>query len=146
MTSLQSGIKQSADQYFIVIGDLRGDGPTAAGTGGTPGSLLAYRADLGRFSTAQWAYAPTPLTGQRVYSSLIATAGAGILKDMGRTIVSASRTFRKVQLVVPGAGSGSTFGVAGETGVNAADYLTGYIELGFEGAGGVNAKVAKYGR
>jgi hypothetical protein len=73
---------------------------------------------------------------------MVASVGGGLLKDMGKTIVSSSRTFRKVQLVVPGAGAGSTFGVAGDV-TTSADYLTGYIEMGFEG--GIAAKVAKYG-
>jgi hypothetical protein len=76
------------------------------------------------------------------YASSIASAGAGKLRDMGKTYVSSGRAFRKVQLIVPnilngkamGAGA-STFGVAGESEAAAptADYLTGYIELGWEG-------------
>jgi hypothetical protein len=59
-----------------------------------------------------------------------------LLKDMGKTIVSSGRTFRKIQVVGNTAnnytGSPSTFGVLGaaETGVPNTDYLTGYIELG----------------
>lgn len=78
------------------------------------------------------------------YASSIAGAGAGKLKDMGKTYVSSGRTFRKVQLIVPGTVDGratgagvSTFGVAGQSEADAptADYLTGYIELGWEGIG-----------
>jgi len=90
------------------------------------------------------------------YASSLVTAGTAILKDMGRTVVSSSVTFRKVQLVVPQgtpnhvtgaykAGNTSTFGVAGgATGAGVPDYLTGYIVLGFDGQG-LPAPVAKFG-
>jgi hypothetical protein len=100
-----------------------------------------------QFTIATWAmgnatanpiapFTPSP------YASSIASAGAGKLRDMGKTYVSSGRAFRKVQLIVPnsvngkivGAGA-STFGVAGESESAAptSDYLTGYIELGWEG-------------
>ena len=98
-------------------------------------------------SPAAWAQGNVigggPITGSR-YTSSISGAGAGKLKDMGKTYVSSGRTFRKVQLIVPGTldgratGAGvSTFGVAGQDEQTAptADYLTGYIELGWEGIG-----------
>lgn len=105
----------------------------------------------GSFSTARWAttYARGGFgnaTLGNVYLSSILTAGAGVLRDMGRTVVSANRTFRKIQLVTSGRGSTlSTFGVGGAAGTNPVeDYLTGYIELGFDGNSG--APVAHYGR
>lgn len=78
------------------------------------------------------------------FTSSIAAVGAGKLRDMGKTYVSSGRAFRKVQLIVPattgagtiGLGAGaSTFGVSGDAEAVAptADYLTGYIELGWEG-------------
>jgi hypothetical protein len=76
------------------------------------------------------------------YASSIASAAAGKLRDMGKTYVSSGRAFRKVQLIGPNSGGGkivgagaSTFGVAGQDATDAptADYLTGYIELGWEG-------------
>ena len=94
------------------------------------------------FSTATWANRPAGAAG--VYSTLIAASGAGLLKDMGKTLVSSTRTFRKVQLVVS---SVSTFGVAGEVGSTypGQDFLTGYVELGFEGGGGFTP-LAQFGR
>lgn len=83
----------------------------------------------------------SPVSGSR-YASSIASAGAGKLRDMGKTYVSSGRAFRKVQLIVPGTVAGvatgagvSTFGVAGQSEAVAptSDYLTGYIELGWEG-------------
>jgi hypothetical protein len=73
------------------------------------------------------------------FTSSIAGAGAGKLRDMGKTYVSSGRAFRKVQLIVPAslsaAAGASTFGVAGQSESQAptSDYLTGYIELGWEG-------------
>ena len=76
------------------------------------------------------------------WASSISGAGAGKLRDMGKTYVSSGRAFRKVQLIVPGTQAGaatgagiSTFGVAGQSEAAAptSDYLTGYIELGWEG-------------
>jgi hypothetical protein len=55
---------------------------------------------------------------------------------MGKTYLSASRVFRKVQLIVPNTQTTSTFGVEGNQNTSPnVDYLTGYIELGWEGAG-----------
>lgn len=141
MTSLLSETRQISGDggYFIPVGSLIGqiyghlDGTGNTGLNG------------GTFSTASWAY-----WGNKATSS-INSAGAGLLKDMGRTVVSSLRTFRKVQLVVAqGSASGnstlSTFGVAGGVGTsNGQDYYTGYIELGFEG-NGVPAPVARFGR
>lgn len=128
MTSVETSIKQSGG-YYVPLGDIRAQ-------------IVAYRTDLAAFSTAAWATYPP--SGAGTYSTLVASAGAAILKDMGKTIVSSTRTFRKIQLVVPLAGAKSTFGVAGDV-TTATDYLTGYIELGLDGSG-TPAKVAQFGR
>jgi len=138
MTSLLSNPKQLADdnQYYINIGSLALKilQRTSEGTGNT--GLVG-----GSFSTASWS-----LSAGAVTSSML-TAGGVILKDMGRTVVSSLRTFRKIQLVLPA--SASTFGVGGRSGTVAGssgeDYFTGYIEMGFEG-NGTPAPVAKFGR
>jgi len=103
----------------------------------------------GSFSTAAWAGAPGTGTifpnGNRALSS-INGAGTGILRDMGRTVVSSLRTFRKVQLVIPSSMGLLTFGVGGSTGrVPSEEYYSGYIELGFDGQG-APAPVARFGR
>ena len=57
-----------------------------------------------------------------------------LLKDMGRTVVSSGRTFRKFAPVVSG-NMASTFGVAGSAGVAPnLGYATFYVEVGREGA------------
>jgi hypothetical protein len=64
------------------------------------------------------------------YSSILTTAGRAFLRDMGQNLVSASRTFRKVQLLAQANGGVSTGGVGGNaTGAVSGDYLTAYIEL-----------------
>jgi hypothetical protein len=131
MSSLLTRVRQVSDNngYYIPLADIRT-------------RVLSYNESTGVFSTATWACAPTGSAG--VYSSLVASSGAGLLRDMGRTLVSSTRTFRRVQLVVS---SVSTFGVAGAVGTTwpAADFLTGYVELGFEG-GGPFTPLAIYGR
>lgn len=102
------------------------------------GKIYAYNPTTGAstFSVAAWAS-----TG--AYVASISSVGAGVLRDMGKTVVSANRTFRKVQL---NAALPSTFGVGGNVSTNPVeDYLTGYIELGFNGAG-TAAPVAHFGR
>lgn len=107
------------------------------------GLILALNTTANTLSTASWAY-----FGSRYLSSVNA-AGAGLLKDNGRTYLSGGRVFRKVQLVVPqSTGSVSTFGVGGAAGTTPnSDYLTGYIEVGFDAsAGTAPTPVAKWGR
>jgi hypothetical protein len=126
ITSLDNG-------FYIPVGNLTG-------------LIYALNTTTGAqtFSTASWAN-----FGSRYLSSVVPTSGgAGILKDVGRTYVSAGRTFRKVQLVVPqSTGTVSTFGVNGQTGtLPLQDFLEGYIEVGFEGqAVGGPTPVAKFG-
>ena len=142
MTSLQSVPKQHDNDagYFIPVASLAGfifartePSPAGANTG----------VNGGTFSTAQWAYVGA--VNARALSS-IPTAGGCLLKDMGRTVVSSSRTFRKIQLVVRDPLNLSTSGVGGQAGTTPnSDYFTGYIELGFDGTG-TPAPVARFGR
>lgn len=132
MTSLLTSQRQITTNsgYFIPLTDIR---------------AKIYSVSNGTVQPATWANAPVG-TSQGVYSTLVATAGGGLLKDMGKTVVSASRTFRKVQLAVS---SVSTFGVGGNAGTTApaTDFLTGYIELGFGSeAQSAFTPVAQYGR
>lgn len=128
MTSLQTSMRQlpTSGGYFIPLASLAN-------------KVYAYNSTAGAntFTVASWVS-----SGSAVLST-VSTLGGSPLRDMGKSIVSASRTFRKVQLVVS---SYSTFGVAGAAGASPnVDYLTGYIELGFEGPGNFTP-VAYYGR
>ena len=129
-----SGARQVSPNtgYYITVGDCRT-------------KIFSYNATAGAltFSALKW-------TSTGATSSLVQAAGAGVLRDMGKTVVSSGRSFRKVQLVVS---SPTTFGVGGPaTGGTVAfsgvgeDYLTGYIELGFPSSGDQVAPVAAYGR
>jgi hypothetical protein len=103
-------------------------------------------------STATWAASSI---GAGAVLGYLSTPGQAVLKDMGKTVVSSLRTFRKVQVVFADrAATGSAGGATSSFGVNGTqgtaypgqnDYLTGYIELGFEG-NGTPALVARYGR
>ena len=129
MTSLQTSIKQipSDGGYFITVGSL---------------ADKVYAYNSGAFTVASFAVSGAGGGGKPL--STIKVAG-GVLRDMGKTVVSSLRTFRKVQLVTKNdAATPSTFGVAGPDTAGQA-YFTGYIELGFEGFGDP-APVAQFGR
>ena len=128
MTSIPSYLKQipSDARNFIPVSSLA-----------YPGGINGLNEATATLSTAYWSGQPNAGTfvgqGSR-YTSSINGPGAGKLRDLGKTYQSAGRIFRKVQLLVYGL---STFGVAGKDDVSAPtdDYLTGYIELGWEGGG-----------
>ncbi len=96
------GYSQSGGGYYIVISSIVGQFLTyTPGSGTSVGSFIPYAG-------------PENL-------SLIDTNG--ILKDMGKTIVSSTRTFRKFQAVGPQ--NLRTDGVVGHENF----YLTGYLEI-----------------
>lgn len=133
MTSIPAYLKQipTDARNFVPVSSLA-----------YPGGINALNATTGVLTTALWAGAGrvpgvTGDGGQGTrYTSSINGPGAGKLRDMGKTYVSAGRVFRKVQLIVPNTQVTSTFGVQGNQNTTPVeDYLTGYIELGWEGAG-----------
>ena len=136
MSSLLRSTRQVSENigYYIPVADCRT-------------KLYAYNPVDGQstFSTVSWACQAA--AGAGFYSSLVAgpSVATGILKDLGKTVVSSTRVFRRVQLVAPN--GASTFGVAGQVSTTwpQQDFLTAYIELGFEG-GGVPTPVAQFGR
>jgi hypothetical protein len=132
MTSAEISYMQVSpdNDYFIPIGNLTG-------------LVFALNTTSNTLSTASWAN-----FGSRYLSSVNAS-GAGLLRDHGKTFLSGGRVFRKVQLVVPqSTGTVSTFGVGGAVGTAPnQDYLTGYIEVGYEAQSGVAPTlVAKWGQ
>lgn len=143
MSSVRSGFRQASPDggYYIAVASL------ANQIFNTPDDVSAV---------APWASTNggTPSTG---YSTAVFRASqvGQLFRDMGKSVVSSGIYFRKIQMVVPqgangvagvGAGSLSTFGVAGP-GFSAGvpDFYTGYIKLGFEGQG-TPAPVASFGR
>jgi hypothetical protein len=143
MTSLfNSGLRQvdTNSGYFLPLSSL-------------VGQVQQVNPTTGAITVASWATA----SSGRSASTL--GAYTSLLRDSGKTVVSAGRTFRKIQVVgsaagVTGgaggavAGAQSTFGVGGAAETSdGADYLTGYIELGFDGqSGAAPLPVVKYGR
>lgn len=166
MTSLLTGVKQTNPDlgYFMPVSSLQGIiyaityGSGAGGSFQQGGFNVANSATVQQVAWALPSVAPYASNGNP-YLSSINGAGAGLLKDMGRTVISAGRTFRKVQLVVNASRTGgtnyalstngvagvNTYQAAGNTGTAVQDFLTGYIELGFDGTG-PSAPVVPYGR
>jgi hypothetical protein len=116
MASGSQGPKQS-NGYFVPLGDCVSKMLQYKDAAGAGGSFLP-----GNFTPAGWA---ASVGGAGALLSTISSIGqGGLLKDMGKTVVSSNRTFRKVQLVTPalnskGAGLDTTAG----------PYYTGYVEL-----------------
>ena len=113
MSVLTRSFKQT-NGYFVPLGDIRANLVSYTGGSGQGGD---YK--VGAFSAAAWANAPAVGTA----STLVASANKALLKDMGKTVVSANRTFRKVQLVVPGLSTG-----VGEVSPDQT-FLSAYLEL-----------------
>lgn len=125
MTSLQTGLKQvpANGGYYIPVADIRATFYQNNGTSAAP----SFGQSISTLSTAG-----------AVVSSLIASAGAGVLRDMGQTLTSSTRVFRKVQILrsTLSVANNGTDGVAGQPTTPGA-YLTGYIEL--PGTGGYSS-------
>ena len=156
-----AGLKQnSGAAYFMPVSSLQNIVYSITYGAGSGGTFVASSMP----SVVAWctgnatAAAPYNTAAGNPYLSSINGAGAGILKDLGKTVVSAGRTFRKVQLVVNnsqrnganfalstnGVAGQNTYQAAGNTGSSVQDFLTGFIELGFEGTG-PSAPVVPYG-
>jgi hypothetical protein len=113
MASGSQGPKQTRG-YFVPLGRCDDKVFQYSGGAGAGGSFLP-----GNFTLATWV-----ATNARV-STIAAVGAGGLLRDMGKTVVSSNRTFRKVQLIAPSLAGG----VAGVD-TTSGPYLTGYIELG----------------
>jgi hypothetical protein len=123
----KAGYNQSGGGYYYIIDTglwAKLNVPNASSGSGGAYAVSAF--------SAISASVGTPAGGAGV-STLF---GAGrILRDMGKTVVSAGRAFRKVQGVVPAdvTATVSTFGIAGAAAgtLTSADagYLTYYVEV-----------------
>lgn len=128
MTSVMPHIKTipSENSFFINLASL---------------DKVIYRynpADVAPFSTATWAdTAQTTAKCPSLVSTALNQAGRAVLRDLGKTVVSSLRTFRKVQLVTSsisnGVYVGSYVGTPGATNSGSQtlgeEYFTGYIEV-----------------
>ena len=128
-----TGFKQTRG-YFVPVGNCASSIRAYTPGTGAGGSYLP-----GSFAVADWSQTGAAASP---YVSTISAAGAGgLLKDMGKTVVSSNRVFRKVQLVTNAVSTAG--GVAGPaSGAGASQpFLTGYIELS-TGDNGVNVNAA----
>ena len=116
------GYKQSAGGFFIPLGNVAQCVLAYTTVGGAGGSFLP-----GTFGVAAWAQGGT--TPNRATSTISTVAAGGLLRDMGKTVVSAGRTFRKIQLMCSTVSTGGVNGPAGVSSNPNVDYLTGYIEM-----------------
>ena len=125
MTSLISQTKQipaNAGYYITVAANIAGSAGTIYANQGTDSVPV--------FSNPVMA---STLSTSGVYATV--NAAGAVLKDMGKTLTSSGRVFRKVQ-VVANTGAVPTEGVSGVDAALTA-YITGFIELpGQHGSGG----------
>ena len=139
MTSLQSGLKQIPANagYYINLADARATFYQNLNTDAAP--VISANT-----------YARSTVGSGVAYSTLLGTPGSAVFKDMGKTLLSSQRVFRKVQLVTSTNSlvNGGTEGVGGVD-VAPTNYITGYIELpgthGFSSGSGSYTPVARLG-
>jgi len=118
MASGAKGFKQT-NGYFAPLSDCVPKMLQYNGAQGAGGSFLP-----GSFTTADWVASGNAKNAGAVLSTISSIGQGGLLKDMGKTVVSSNRTFRKVQLVAPSVnGSANLVTSAG------GPFYTAYIEL-----------------
>ncbi len=151
MSSVTSGLAQiPRNSHFRAIpyALANRDGISAAVLTFNPTSGVApvltntSGAASGNFTQAPWAGGAgvvTLTTGGTAFQAL--SAGTALLKDMGDSIISAGRTFRRVQLLDIGGVDSKNPGTY--TGADS-DALCGYIEVGFRGVGSAGPFVRGY--
>lgn len=133
----KAGFNQSGGAHFMTLTGLDG----AAGVTGTYINTLVNAGSNsgGAFTGPTLALvAMSTVIGAGTTATAASTLVGGnkLLKDMGRTVVSAGRTFRKFAPVVSGLGA-SSFGVVGAPGSGAnSGYGSFYLEVGREGFAG----------
>lgn len=139
MTSLQTGLKQipANNGYYINVAPCVTTIYANTGSDAAP----AFNNTIAISSIAS-------ATGA---STIVAVAGAAIFRDMGKTLLSSTRVFRKVQLLVSTNSlvNGGTDGVGGNANNSIfTNYLTMYIELpgtgGYSSGAGLNAGAADF--
>jgi hypothetical protein len=148
MTSMLRGPKQSGGHY-IILPAANGDGFFSTQT------ILAYSGETGSggssmpgtFSTAGWAEYAANGAQSTMLKALIGPNK--LLKDMGKTVVSSLRVFRKVAAVSSIAGNPYSSAANTETSFGVVinpttgEQYVGYVEMGYEGFG-TPARVARY--
>jgi len=130
--STKAGYNQNGGAYYVTLATVAANFLTYAGGSNSGGATT-----VGTFTPYSYA-----TDGANNTSSLLSTNK--VIKDMGKTVVSAGRTFRKFQAVV--AQTLNTGGISGQpAGTVNPGYLTGYLELPREGNGVVTNAIARLG-
>lgn len=138
MTSLQSHIVQiPRNSHFRAIPSLA--------SSAIQSTFLTFTADAGSAprltnpgpgavgATGQFSVHPSMAGALSTVTMPAISNGTGLLKDLGETIVSSGRTFRRVQLITPNVANDGKEQMGGAyTGADS-DALAGYIELGLRG-------------
>jgi hypothetical protein len=145
----RAGFNQSGGGHFMTLVGLDGNYLTGANAT-TPyiNTLLTAGSNSGgAFSNPTFALTnmSTVIGAGTAASNASSIVGPNrLLEDMGRTVVSAGRTFRKFAPVVSGAAA-STFGVVGQAGATPnTGFGSFYLEVGREGAGSTPAPIVRY--
>ena len=152
----RAGFNQSGGAYFMTLAAFETQGVSGAApaigtyvnalvTGGSNSGGAWVPPTLSTVTMSNILGASTAGQASTMGASIGLTAANKLLKDMGRTVVSAGRTFRKFAPVV--ASNPSSFGTVGAAGATPnAGYGSFYLEVGREGAGaGSNvAPIARY--
>ena len=143
----RAGFNQSGGAYFVCLSALANSDGTTTTNNFVNTITNASSNSGGAFTNATFAPA---LMSAVIGSGTTAAHAAGfvqtgnLLKDMGRTVVSSGRTFRKFAPVVP-TGAVSSLGVVGASGTSPnAGYGSFYLEVGREGVGATPAPIARY--
>jgi hypothetical protein len=140
MTSLQTGLKTIPPNggFYITV---------------ATGARANFLANTGTDSLPNFDVRPmiSTMSSAGAYVSTTVNSAGAIFRDMGKSLVSSGRSFRKVQLMVSTGQSLYNNGTDGVAGVDTAptNYLTGYLELPSFGTVGGNsgacAPVARLG-
>jgi hypothetical protein len=127
---VKGGFNQSGGGYYIALEDLWVNRRLNILT---PGTGSGGATTVGSFTQEALATSTNYPAGLNVSSFF---ANGALVKDMGRTVVSAGRTFRKIQGIQPtNQASSNTFGVGGNAAsATAPGYLTYYVETPRDGA------------
>ena len=149
--SVKGGFNQSGGSMFMVLTDLE----PSAGTGKYVYTVSVASSNSGGATTAPTfalATMSNVLKGSGIYTGTEAAAAAlvqrgDLLKDMGKSVVSEGRTYRKFAVAATGAAFVSSFGVVGN---GAAAPNTGYgsfyLEVSRDGFASANgpAPIVRY--
>jgi hypothetical protein len=142
----RAGFNQSGGAHFIVMTSLTDSHINTLASAGSNSGGAFVNPTFGS-NTAAIAFGATTTNGSNAATA--AVAQGKLLKDMGRTVVSANRTFRKFAAVGTGSANfNSSFGVqGGPASAPNAGYGTFYLEVcreGNPGSTGVPAPILRY--